>query len=287
MRDSKMDLISPTPIETHVVRNYKIFVKREDLSAPPGAPPFSKIRGLFLKLSKLKKEGFQTVGYTETAVSMAGWGVAWVSACLNINCVIFCPQYKNPPPLLQYHQKQWEKNNAIIRKIPAGRAKVGWYISNKMLKQEWPDNSILLPLGLPFLETIEATQKEANKIKSDFASIVVNVGSGTILAGLLSSKSFKNSDLYGIMGRKGNIKQKRKHILSVSGSGGFFNPHPNHFYLIDPGWNYTEKSEFYCPFPCHPWYDLKAWEWLICHIKELKEPVLFWNIGHLPKDFIS
>jgi hypothetical protein len=34
-----------------------------------------------------------------------------------------------------------------------------------------------------------------------------------------------------------------------------------------------------CPFPTHPNYDLKAWGYLVEHIDELKEPILFWNIG--------
>jgi hypothetical protein len=33
------------------------------------------------------------------------------------------------------------------------------------------------------------------------------------------------------------------------------------------------------PFPCNPYYDLKAWEWLMKNKGQLEEPILFWNIG--------
>lgn len=63
-------ILNDTPIEEYE----GIHVKREDLSAPPGAPPFSKIRGLVRHLEKLKKQGFIGAAYVETSVSMAGWG---------------------------------------------------------------------------------------------------------------------------------------------------------------------------------------------------------------------
>jgi hypothetical protein len=42
---------------------------------------------------------------------------------------------------------------------------------------------------------------------------------------------------------------------------------------------YDQRSTAQCPFPAHPNYDLKAWQYLCERIGVLVPPVLFWNIG--------
>ena len=273
--------LSSTPVEQYD----GIYVKREDLSTPSPGPSFSKIRGLIPVLERLKKEGYKTIGYTETSVSMAGWGVAWACRELGLKAVIFDPQYKVTPDILQYHREQWNKFNAIIVPIKAGMAKVNWNISKTLIKEY--EKPYLLSLGLPFKETIDGAESEVKLTRAnsmvDFSTIVVNVGSGTVCAGVI--KGFCDKKIIGVMGRTGNVSKKKKKILDKAGfqDGGLFGS-PD-FELIDPGWEYTERSEVDCPFPCHPWYDPNAWEWLTNNIQNLKTPVLFWNIGSLPNEF--
>ena len=262
-----------------------IYVKREDLCFDPPAPPFSKCRGIILHLLKLKKQGVTTVGYTETSISMAGWGLAWACKELGLKLVIFDPQYKETPPTLAYHREQWKKFNVIIEPIPAGMAKVNLYISQKILFSKY-DSCVHLPLGLPFPETIEATKEEVWKTLRGstirFKTIVVCVGSGTICAGILKALgnwTYKYN-VIGVMTRTGNIEEKKKRIQEKAGfMNGFFKPNLN-FQLIDPGWEYTDKSLIQVPFPCHEYYDAKAWQWLTENKNTLKAPILFWNIGH-------
>jgi len=273
-----------TPIEVY----NDIYVKRDDLCFEYPAPPFSKCRGLLMHLAKLKKQGYKYIGYTETSISMAGWGVAWACQELGLTAIIFDPQYKDTPEVLKYHRKQWKKFNPIILPIKAGMAAVNINICKQWLKQDYPTNSIMLPLGLPFEETIEATAIETNitlkKYKTKkFPTIVTCVGSGTIVAGILKGATYDNisRQLYGVMTRSGDVKIKKNKILSKAGiiDGELFKPEIE-LILINPGWEYTQKSLVSCPFPCHSYYDLKAWEWLIKNRDKLIEPILFWNIGH-------
>lgn len=272
-------MLTDTPIEKYTIKGIPIFVQREDLCGPKEAPPFSKIRGIIPALLELKKQGYTTIGYTETSVSMAGWGLAWACSLLGLKCIIFDPQYKETPALLKYHRKQWNKFDAQLIPLPAGRAKVNFYKSAKILK-EFP-NSYLVPLGMPFPETLEETkiqaEKSIKKIKPQ--SIVVNVGSGTICAGVLSAA--ENAVVYGIMGRSGNAELKKKQIMAKAGVWDIGLLANRKLILHDPGWEYTEPSSAKCPFPCHPFYDLKAVEWMIDNINELKQPILFWNIGRI------
>jgi hypothetical protein len=270
-----------TPVERHEIPGGPVYVKREDLAVSPPAPPFSKMRGLIPVLEALKANGIEHVGYTETNVSMAGWGVAWGCAQLGLTAVIFDPQYKTPQPLLDLHRKHWEAHGALTVPVPAGRAKVNWYRSRKIMLERYAKRGHLLPLGLPFDSSIDETYKEAirTRIKcDDYETVVVNVGSGTICAGLV--RAFRDKRVIGVMGRSGSVSHKAAVIEKKSGVvlNGMVGAHVQ---LIDPGWEYTARSKARCPFPCHPWYDLKAWQWLTENREEFTGPVLFWNIGQI------
>lgn len=339
-----MELINNTPIEKYSIAGYPVFVKREDLCCPPPGPPFSKVRGLMPVLKRLKSQGINTVGYTETSISMAGWGVAWACSLLDMKAVIFDPQYKETPGVLKYHRKQWEQFKPDIIPLKAGRAKVNYHISKKILLKKYK-NSYLLPLGLILKETIDATEKEA-KVSNlkNFNSIIIPVGSGTIAAGILKAISNYNVSVYGICCRETDISMKRNKIIikgpgmgvcgnneekensngfnfypnsdilmdvkktskylnistttvSIWSNKGYLKPtminnrkfyikkkYPFKFKLIDAGWQYSEPCFLNLPFTSHPYYDIKSIAWMIDNIKKLTPPILFWNIGALPKE---
>ncbi len=84
-----------TPVESYKCQGLSVLVKREDLCVKKHGPPFSKVRGIYDHLYALKKKGVTTIGYTETSISMAGWGLAWIGRCLGMRVVIYNPQYKH------------------------------------------------------------------------------------------------------------------------------------------------------------------------------------------------
>lgn len=273
-----MKLIENTPIELYNHKLGQYWVKREDLSCPAPGPPFSKVRGLMKVLEKEKAAGTKVIGYTETSISMAGIGVAWGCKCLGMKAVIFDPQYKKTPGLLKLHRREWKRSGAVFEPVTATRHKINYYIGKRILREKYPD-SVMLPLGLPFRETIEETVAEIEK--SDvhkFNTIVLCIGSGTICAGILLG--FKSKKIIGVMVTTGNIKRKREKILNKAGlyNDGFFGTKIN-FRIEDPGWQYTDRCTIPIPFPCHPYYDAKAYLWMIQNLKQLSKPVLFWNIG--------
>lgn len=269
-------ILNDTPVEIYGVQGIPVCVKREDLCCPDG-PPFSKMRGIYQRLEKLKQQGIETIGYVETSISMAGWGLAWLGDKLGLKVIIYDPQYVTDQSVLENHRKMWKKYNAEIIPIKAGMACVNYNICKKKLKQDFGNDAILLPLGLPFSETVDATAKEFSK-HQEYKSVVVNVGSGTICSGLVKGCVNKSVAIYGIMGRTGNVEKKKSGILKKSDRIGlYFNDLK--FNLIDPGYEYTQAEIFPVPFPCNPYYDRKAWKWLNDYIDELEQPILFWNIG--------
>lgn len=272
-------IVHNTPVEVYDVNGHEVYVKREDLSCVPPGPPFSKVRGLWEEMSRLdaQRPGV-TVGYVETAISMAGWGVAWAGQELGIPVVIYDPQYKKTPKVLAFHRTQWAKfPSTIIETYPAGMAKVNFYVCRKRLTQDF-SNSVMLPLGLPFKSSIDATAQESYHIPDiDFKTVVSCVGSGTIFSGLVKSDRLRQAKKVGVLTRSGDLSAKTKKIMASACGGGLLY-HPN-FDLVDVGYKYAQPEPFPAPFPCHEFYDRKAWRWLVENIASLAEPILFWNIG--------
>lgn len=275
-----MILTVDTPLECYLVGPRKVWVKREDLACPPPGPPFSKVRGLVDHMSGLKDRGVTTVGYTETSVSMAGWGVAWCARKLGMRAVIFDPQYKQPPSILECHRGHWREHGAEIAAIRPGMARVNHNICRRLLSEQYGPGAVLLDLGLPLAETVEATASVWRGVVAEVrpGTTVVNIGSGTICAGLLRGWQPGDGTIIGVLGRTGECTRKGRRIADKAGRlcGGLMGPELK---LIDPGWEYTEPSVAHCPFPCHRYYDLKAWQWLTENLSELADPILFWNIG--------
>jgi len=261
-----------------------VHVKREDLCTQSPGPPFSKCRGLAAKMKKLKNEGIKIVGYVESSISMAGWGVAWMAQELEMKAIIFNPQYVNQTPsTLKTHRDKWKEFEPDIIPIKAGRTSVNFHISKKILFEKYDEKTtIMLPIGLPFPETVEETAKEWQRTKKKIKSknVIICIGSGTICAGLLRGMKEEDCKLIGILAYSRSLKSIEKSIWNKSGKkkDGLFKSEID-FKLIDPGWKYTEQSKIKCPFPCHSYYDLKTWQWMVENIKKLKGIILFWNIG--------
>jgi threonine dehydratase len=273
-----------TPIEKHHFKGVPVYVKREDLASKPPGPAFSKVRGLLPVLERMKSNGIKRVAYTESAISMAGWGVAWACNEIGLEAIIFDPQFKKTPALLKYHRAQWIHFGATLIPIPAGRVKTGYYISRKIMRDRYPEGGWeLLPLGLPFNETVSAATEEMYTTFSHFKNspiqtVVVAVGSGTVATGVIAGCS-SHQEIKGVLCRTGSIHRKlkdmeRKGLWTVHGLR-----NRKKVELIDPGYQYTDPEEIPLPWPCHKYYDAKAAKWMIDNIHSLKPPILFWNIG--------
>ncbi len=104
-------LLQDTPVEKY--DGY--FVKREDLACLPPGPPFAKVRGLWKGLQKMKARGVREVGYYETSISMATWGVSYFCRELGMKAVVFYYKYKDGLKHNQEkQQKIWKKFGAEV-----------------------------------------------------------------------------------------------------------------------------------------------------------------------------
>jgi len=267
-----------TPIEEYSIGGINVFVKREDLCTVYPMPPLAKLRGAELLLQALKHRGVNLVGHHDSWYSKAGWGVAIICKQLDMQCIVGYPQHKGGVPQQLSNAQCF---GAELYPVRPNFIRVNYYMTRRYVEGK---GGYMLPFALACPESTQGVAREASTIPETMlgGSLVISVGSGTILSGLLLGLP-KYPKIYGISAgmsehnQRLNIRQMlmlSQPMLGIKGFGAEYKVE-----IIPPIRPYEELEEFPCPFPAHPNYDRKAWRWLCEHIEELKQPILMWNIG--------
>lgn len=277
-------IVNATPWEPHEIEGGVIWVKREDLSCPAPGPGFSKIRGLsaYLESALNRLVPPDRFGVLDTIHSKAGWGVSYLCQSLGVPCTVFYPVLKaEGEGYVRPYQKICAQMGAELVPLQATRSAILWYRARSYFRDHY-ERGELLPNGLKLAMTIEKTAEEVRAntspvlLTSD-ATWVVSVSSGTVAAGVargLQSLGFAGQ-LILHLGYSRSIASVKSYIEQSA---------PDHVFsmqIIDEGYDYSEAVDLkdHVPFPCNPFYDRKTWKWLLGNRKDLRGPVVFWNIG--------
>ncbi len=277
-----MKIINNTPIQVYKIQDRDVWVKREDLCIENIS--FSKARGIYSHLQKRKES---VIGVLDTFHSKAGWAVSTIGRELKKEVVVFFPSYKGETSL-RFYQKKCLEVGAELVPLKAGRSAILYHGAKKYLSEHYED-SYMMPNALQIPESIEENCMEVyNYTPKKFIRdtiIIISISSGTIAAGVLRGFYLRNSNniIYLHMGysrSKESVHKKIYHHLTPS----VFLPGQDlkmKIEIIDEGYEYKDFVKVDCPFPCNPYYDLKAWKWLTEHIKDISKDkkILFWNIG--------
>lgn len=263
-----------TPVEVHECMGWEVLVKRDDLYAPPPAPPLAKLRGVraHLRRHRAEAETAAFIGVFDTRVSKAGWGTAAICQELGLACQVFYPSLKADKGEPQEYQLRAAELGAQLRGMRGGRTGVVYGQSRALCRAE---GGLMLPLGLIVPEAVVGAEEEAIELlrKYPLGTIVISVGTGTILSGVLLAAAGWDVDVWGItagMDPGRIIKRVERNVGERERAK---------YRLHKAGEYYVPSTCGTCPFPTHPTYDLKAWEWLEKNIRSLRHPVCFWNIG--------
>lgn len=261
--------ISNTPIEDYS-KQYHLWVKREDLSCPPPGPPFSKTRGVFAHLQKRPEK---MIGVLDTFHSQAGHAVARACQILGKQCINFYPKYKGKEKVLQEPQLRSQELDAQLWGLQAGRSCILYHQARKIIDDV---DGYMMPNALKLEETIEETAKECN---GNWDNILIAVSSGTIAAGVLKGfdKLRKTTNFIIHMGYDRSQNELLDYIWEKSDA-----THAK-LTLINQGYAYKDKARAgeTPPWPCNPYYDLKAFRWWYGARMWEQYPgrTLFWNVG--------
>jgi len=262
-----------TPIEEYSINGTDIFVKRDDLflaSAQPMVPALAKLRGARVVLQKMKEDGVKKVACYDTRISKSGQGIAFLCRELGLHCAVGFPKLKAQTELNE-PQKKAKEMGAEVWSVQAGRT-APCYAAFK--REALLQGYTVLPLGITFKETAQEVAKIAEAETKKFETIVVSTGTGTIACGIALGTKAK---VYGISCGM-SIERQGKRVMKICDELGQL--YPWNLQLVATDYEYYEALDTSsCPFPTSPYYDIKAYIWMLNNIEKLKEPVLFYNIG--------
>jgi len=269
-----------TPVEQYLVAGTTIYVKRDDMfmkEFQPECPALAKLRGASMLLRRLQKyAGVKKVGVFDTRVSHAGQGIAFISRQLGLECEVGFPLLVRKD--ISESHKIAERLGAKLYPLKAGRTAVCYSQFKKHVEE---NGHLMLPLGLVCRDTVSAICQEAmytcKQMKEQgvaIKTIVVCTGTGTIATGIHLGAS---ANVIGVScGMSVDKQVQRMKLLAFPESLVF-----DFLKLIPPEYDYyTALNTSSCPFPTSPYYDMKAWEWMVKHLDLIEQPVMFWNIGY-------
>ena len=277
-------LINNTPVEVYPVAGRDIYVKREDLCCPFPGPAFSKIRGVAAHIQNRPEE---VIGVLDTYHSKAGWAVAYVCQQLGKKAVNYWPRYKDDegkgdlPRFQQQHAH--DPLGARMVAIKAGRSAILYHAAGKHMRENFP-GSYLMPNALKLPESITENAAEAIRTAPELPSggtLLISISSGTVAAGVMKGlREVGLLDRYHVVLHMGYSRSHDAVAEYIAKAAGFA---PG-VLLVDEGYGYADAApkDAAAPFPCNPYYDLKAWAWLTRPgtLDGLPPgPVVFWNIG--------
>lgn len=306
-----------TPLEDHLAEA-GLLVKREDLSCPPPGPPFSKTRGVYAHMKKRVAEGVKLFGALDTFHSQAGHAVAHAARLLGVDSVNYFPVYKaewelasdtmdtdevvlagsrpaDPPfdraSRLYYArtrppQLRSKELGAELVPLPAGRSAVLYHTAKRDCAAR---GGYMMPNALKLPETVQETAAEVvrtfeHATRAEFEVLrsspwLISCSSATIASGVakgLAEVLPKSPLLLFHMGYSRSWEAIDRYVEDKSGIVGG----PTSV-IIDEGYAYKDVARPgpTPPWPCNPYYDLKAVRWWLAEGRAKYGRAVLWNIG--------
>lgn len=269
-------LRSGTPVEHYP--DLGLWVKREDMACRLPGPQFSKTRGVFNHIEKQAKLGFKVFAALDTFHSQAGHAVARACQILGLRCINFFPIYKHAPGHRPPQDRAAELGAELVG-IPAGMSAVLFNQAKKLLRERYGDRAYMMPNALKLEESVEETAREVCSACLDADAVIVPVSSGTIAAGVIRGflAAERKPPVFLHMGYSRSHDGLLDYVKHRVGRSDL-----PPIELVDEGYEYKDRATpgDTPPFPCSPYYDLKAYRWWASQgHKQLGGKVLLWNIG--------
>lgn len=252
-------------MEAYKVRGETLIVMRDDLRYKSPLPHHAKMEALDMLIRHKKSASYKLIGCFCTTHGIWQFGLPHLALKHNMDSIVVYPSMnigKIPQGLRVnlngYRLEQIKPNMVAINGAQAKRIVEdagGYYV----------------PFGV---DEMVAVHHMSNRINiGNIGTLIVPCGSGVTLAAILMSivKHQNNVEKIVAVSAGRPIKSIKKTILQYTGV-------PDYVEFIDT-YKYDEIPDISCPWNAHPYYELKAYDWLYNNIKRLSGPIIFYNIG--------
>lgn len=282
---SQSPIIDNTPVLSYDLNGRTILVKREDLCSPAPGPGFSKTRGVW---AHIRNRPEPVIGVLDTLHSKAGWCVSQLGTALGKKVVNYWPRYKSDPAdgFPREQQRFSSSFGAEMVALPAGRSFILYHKARADLQARFGQDGYMMPNALKLPESVTENAAETMRtlpLLPDRFNLVVSISSGTVAAGVLrglgEAKMLDRVTVWlhsGYDRPDGAVREYVQEKAQMTERG------IRNVRIVREGYNYADRAPATAraPFPCNPYYDLKAWHWMGQNLHLLDDqPTVFWNIG--------
>jgi len=259
-----IDLNESYKVTNQLISRY-VVVRREDKRYEYPLPHHLKMGALEAIVIRAKLLKYKLIGAFCTTHGIWPFGLPHLAAKHGLKSIVVYPSMNEDkiPDELKVNIDGYELHTIKPNMVTINGAQAKKYIEDQY--------GYYIPFGV---DEPLAVKQIADQLHLDgIGTLIVPCGSGVTLAGALMSIEQNKSHVENIAavsaGRaaKSIIKTVSKYVQIPS----------NVRWVTRYEYNDIPKIE--CPWPAHPYYELKAYDWMIDNLFSLYEPIHFMNIG--------
>lgn len=252
----------------HMVKDkYGVIVRREDLRFDTPLPHHAKMDALEVVVIGAKENGYDLIGCFCTKHGIWPFGLPYFARKHGLKSAIGYPALSmgNVPAELWPIREETSSGYELLMLRPnvvkVNEAQVKNYLKDR--------NGFYIPFGVGMNYAVEVL---ANQIQfGPGGTLIVPCGSGVTLAGVIKGGAANQfAEIIAVSaGRPIEVIKKAVEQYAII---------PNNVRFIQEH-EYNQIPKIICPWEAHPYYELKAFDWLYRNVEQLTGPITFLNIG--------
>jgi hypothetical protein len=275
-------MLETSPIERYEILGHTINVRRDDLAFLPPLPPNAKMAALYNIVKHAYVLGFDKVVMFAKKQQGIPYAIGLPPICkqFGMKCFITYPSTGRIPMPQWLYNLQIDYPDTFPVRLHPNMITINVNQSKKIAEKY---GAYFIPFGFDSEISVN-THSEKFGLPNYFGTLVMSTMTGMILAGVLKqiyTRGYKVDRVYGISSGRSEdsiMKSMEKYI----GRGLFNNANLSVIEAFKREYIVDQSDKTLYPFPMHPDYEAKAWNWMINLLRFndlIPNPIWFINTG--------
>lgn len=261
-------------IERYNIKGHSIQVIRGDKMYNSPLPHHLKMGALEKIVIDARASGRHTIGAFCTKHGIWPFGLPHLAERHGLNSIVCFPAKKMdkvPVPLRGNNSFGYQMKHEI-KLLKPNMVNVNQSQAKRYIMEE--NDGFYVPFGCDLPNAVETLSYQLKFPVDKIGTLIVPTGSGVTLAGVLMALKRYNTKVERVEAVMAHYPRTDDVIKTIWKYTPVIDAvHFTHNY------KYDEIPEIECPWPAHPYYELKAYEWLTMSVNRLPSPIFFLNIG--------